>query len=60
MSERDGAWMARILAGFSEATLELLVKEGHFAEPVLEAELARILIGRRKRILERYLGPRSD
>ncbi|MEO8180328.1 MAG: hypothetical protein ABI895_15940 [Deltaproteobacteria bacterium] len=55
MSERDGAWMARILAGFSEAALELLVKEGQFAEPALEAELARILIGRRKRILERYL-----
>jgi hypothetical protein len=55
MSERDGAWMARILAGFSEDALRVLVREGQFGEPLLENELARVLIGRRARILQRYL-----
>jgi len=55
MSERDGAWMARILAGFSDEALQTLVGEGQFADPLLDAELTRILIGRRQRILERYL-----
>jgi hypothetical protein len=55
MSERDGAWMARILAGFSDESVQRLVHEGQFPDPALDAELARILIGRRQRILERYL-----
>jgi hypothetical protein len=55
MSERDGAWMARIIAEFSDEHLRVLVKEGRIAEPALEAELLRLLVGRRDRILERYL-----
>jgi hypothetical protein len=55
MSERDGAWMARIVAGFSDDALRGLVREGQFNDPLLENELARVLIGRRARILERYL-----
>jgi hypothetical protein len=55
MSERDGAWMARILAAFNDATLEALAREGQLGDPALEAELTRVLRGRRMRILERYL-----
>ncbi|MEY4547556.1 MAG: hypothetical protein RL685_3751 [Pseudomonadota bacterium] len=56
MSERDGAWMARILSTFTDDVLRRLVREGNLSEPLLESELLRILSGRRDRILERYLG----
>jgi hypothetical protein len=55
MSERDGAWMARIIARFDETRLEALVKLGIFPDPAQERELLRVLSGRRDRILERYL-----
>ena len=55
MSERDAAWMARIIAEFDDEHLRVLVQQGRMAEPALEAELLRLLKGRRDRILERYL-----
>ena len=55
MSERDGAWMARIIAGFSDAHLTRLVGIAQLGSPALEAELLRILGGRRDKVLERYL-----
>jgi hypothetical protein len=55
MSERDGAWMARIIAEISDAHLAELVKQGRFEDPALERELLRLLSGRRQRILARYL-----
>jgi hypothetical protein len=55
MSERDGAWMARIIAQFGEAHLRELVSIARLESPVLEAELLRLLRGRRDRVLERYL-----
>ncbi|MFK7986740.1 MAG: hypothetical protein AB8I08_12005 [Sandaracinaceae bacterium] len=54
-TEADEAWMARIIARFGDAHLRALAAQGHFQDPVIESELARILIGRRDRILERYL-----
>ena len=54
MTERDGAWMARILARLGEAELRATVRRGALS-PSLEGELVRILEGRRQRILERYL-----
>jgi hypothetical protein len=54
-SERDAAWMARIVARFRDEHLEALARQGRFVDPVIESELLRILIGRRDRILERYL-----
>jgi hypothetical protein len=47
--------MARIVAGFSEEALRVLVREGRFGDPLLENELGRVLVGRRARILQRYL-----
>lgn len=55
MTERDAAWMARILARFGDAQIEALVARGRFAEPIVSSELTRILVGRRDRILERWL-----
>jgi hypothetical protein len=55
MSERDGAWMARIIAQFSDEHLEQLVTIARLGSPALDAELFRLLSGRRDRVLERYL-----
>ncbi len=55
MSERDGAWMARLIAEFRDADLRRLIQEAEMNDAALEAELLRLLSGRRERILERYL-----
>jgi hypothetical protein len=54
-TERDAAWMARIIARLRDPHLEALVGIGEWLEPVHQRELVRILSGRRDRILERYL-----
>jgi hypothetical protein len=62
-TERDAAWMARIVARFTRADLEALTRLGHYADPIAERELVRILASRRRAILERYLtrlSPLSD
>ena len=55
MTERDAAWMARILARFGDPQLEALVDTGQFDNQVVRDELVRILKGRRDTILRRYL-----
>jgi len=55
MQERDGAWMARIIARFSPEHLQALVATADLQDSFLEHELLRILTGRRERILRRYL-----
>lgn len=55
MSERDGAWMARLIAEFGEDDLRRLIQEAKMNDAALDAELLRVLAGRRERILERYL-----
>lgn len=54
-TERDAAWMTRIIARIEEPHIAALVARGRFSDPVVAAELERILIERRRRILERYL-----
>ncbi|MCB9596951.1 MAG: hypothetical protein H6719_29785 [Sandaracinaceae bacterium] len=54
-TERDRAWMARIIARFERAHLEALVATGRFERELTATELVRILEGRQQRILERYL-----
>jgi hypothetical protein len=46
--------MARIIARYDERILNTMVRAGEL-EPVLHAELLRILIGRRRALLGRYL-----
>ncbi len=55
MSERDATWMARIIAEFSDEHVRELVKVGRIGDAFIEGELVRILIGRRDKILRRYL-----
>jgi hypothetical protein len=55
MTEHDAAWMARIVARFGDAHVRALVARAHFSSAVVTAELERVLIGRRNRILERWL-----
>jgi hypothetical protein len=54
MTERDAAWMARIVAQFGEAELVAMVGAAQL-EPASARELVRLLAGRRRKILERYL-----
>jgi len=53
-SERDAAWMARIIARLDESHLRRVLKEARLS-PKLEARLLSVLVGRRKKVLERYL-----
>ncbi len=54
-SERDKAWMARILARFSPEHLRAVVGTAQFSRQTTSDELVRILRGRQGRLLERYL-----
>jgi hypothetical protein len=55
MTERDGAWMARILARFTPALVKTLAEMGKFTDPAWTAYLEEALEGRLERILDRYL-----
>src|SRR4030095_6200423 len=50
MSERDAAWMARIMVDFTEDHIRALIRTAQFGDPELEAELLRILMSRRDKI----------
>lgn len=63
MVEGDGAWMARILSKMSEAQIRATVKLAKFSRPHLTRQLTRVLLGRRRKILQRYfryLSPLAD
>jgi hypothetical protein len=63
MTERDGAWMARILAHFTPDMVSALAAMGKFSDPSNTAYLASVLEGRLQKILDRYLtrlSPLSD
>lgn len=55
MTERDGAWMARILSRITPDHVKALVAVGDYTEPRHRDYLTRVLIERRRKILERYL-----
>jgi hypothetical protein len=62
MTEADGAWMARILARFTDELLSAAVKVGQY-DAVSEKYLTETLIVRRRAVLERYfskLSPIAD
>jgi hypothetical protein len=54
-TERDNAWMARILSRFDRADIDALVSLGKLSRPEHAAYLADVLEGRLRAILERYL-----
>ena len=55
MTERDGAWMARILARFTPEMVETLARMAQLSDPRKTAYLTSVLQGRLDKILERYL-----
>jgi hypothetical protein len=55
MTERDGAWMARILSRFTPEMIGALAKLGEFSDPSNTAFVAATMEGRLERILARYL-----
>jgi hypothetical protein len=55
MTERDGAWMARILARLTPEMVAGLAKIGDFADPSDVTFLAGVMEGRLEKVLDRYL-----
>lgn len=55
MTERDAAWMARILARFTPEMVHGLAEIGRFTDPENTEYLATVLEGRLEKILDRYL-----
>jgi hypothetical protein len=63
MTERDAAWMARLIARFSPEDIHVMVAAGQFSDPNDVDYLAQILISRQQTILARYfsqLSPIAD
>jgi len=55
MTERDGAWMARILARLTPEMVQALAQMGRFSDPRRATYLTSMLQGRLDKILGRYL-----
>jgi hypothetical protein len=55
MTEGDAAWMARIIARFTDEDVAAVVRVGDFTSPVSTRYLTLALIERRDAILRRYL-----
>jgi len=55
MTERDGAWMARILAHFTPEMVAAIARTAEFTNPEDTAYLTEVLEGRLRKILQRYL-----
>ncbi|HEY2512605.1 MAG TPA: hypothetical protein VGI39_17175 [Polyangiaceae bacterium] len=55
MTERDAAWMARILARFTPPMVRALAEMARFSRPDETDYLTGVLEGRLEKILERYL-----
>jgi hypothetical protein len=63
MTERDGAWAARIIARFTREHLRRIVETGNFTNPRHATYLLETLIARQEAILRRYfrdLSPLAD
>jgi hypothetical protein len=63
MSERDGAWAARIISRFTPAHVAAAVRTGDFTNPVHTNFLIQVLLERQHLLLKRYfakLSPVSD
>jgi len=55
MTERDGAWMARIIARFTADDIRTIAAAGRFTDPRDTEYIAAVLIARQRTILARYL-----
>jgi len=55
MTERDAAWMARIVAKIDDNAVDAIVDAAKIKNAIVDKELRRILKGRREKILRRWL-----
>jgi hypothetical protein len=55
MTERDGAWMARILARFTPDQVHALAGLARYSDPANTVYLEQMLAGRLAKVLDRYL-----
>ncbi len=55
MTERDGAWMARIVARMTPLHVQAMIQAGKLQDEALEDELTEVLLGRRQKVLARWL-----
>lgn len=55
MTERDAAWMARLIARFSPDDVRAFVELGQLSDPGDATYLTAVLLERQRRILARYL-----
>lgn len=59
VTEADAAWGARILARIPVAALRAIIAEAHLSDPVVIAALTEAILGRRDKLLRRFLGKLS-
>lgn len=59
VTEADAAWGARILSRMSPALIRAVIGEAQLSDPAIAAELERTLLGRREKLLRRYLNDLS-
>ena len=55
-TERDVRWGARIVAGFSDETIRAAVAAAHYSDPRAAEYIVHTLIGRRDKLVSRWLG----
>ena len=53
-TERDKAWMARILANLTPEAIEAAIARARMSDPFVESDLTRIILARREKILRRW------
>jgi hypothetical protein len=59
MTERDGAWAARIIARFTPEQIGAIVDAADFTKPEHARFIKRVLLGRQRLILHRYFATLS-
>lgn len=59
MQAEDGAWMARIIAAFDGPRVRAMLDEARIVDADFDAEVMRVLMARRRLILEHWLLVRS-
>ncbi len=55
MTERDGAWMTRIIARMTPLHVAAMIEAGKIQDQAVKDELTRVVLGRRQKVLARWL-----
>ncbi len=57
--EEDDAWMARLIAEMTDAHMNAIIDEAKLQNKVLDREMRKAILGRRDKVLARWLGKLS-